>query len=327
MRRRWRCWLHTDRARCHPAGATAKSCRNQAFQVSREYTYASNVTAAFSWSPGRMIHVQRNPDGSLTIRTEVEVEVPAGASMLDAEECRMAAVNKAGAGVTGCLLEARDTDGKPLTREGRTFTVRRKKEIRHVETPYDCAVVERWAYQSSPGGVYHYPLDRAASLIRAATPKFAQMVSRKLVEPTAGRQRANFSIVNARNCPPLKLSGICAPITPAASAWISCGASPDWWEPLPQPQCPSPKVPVCRRRKRWSQYRSVWTEPVCSWVHARRTPGRRTGARIACGSGGSPWSERSPCMMPPPEPLRMKFPKRRGRGLVVAGGVQSFEAR
>ena len=144
-----------------------------------------------------MVHFQRNPDGSLTIRTEVEVQVPAGASMLDAEECLMTAVNKAGTDVTGRLLQSRDADGKPLTREGRTFTARRKKEVRHVETPYGCAVVERWAYQSSLGGACHYPLDRAASLIGAATPKFAQMVSRKLVELPAAEVvrdlRANHS--------------------------------------------------------------------------------------------------------------------------------------
>jgi hypothetical protein len=43
-------------------------------------------------------------------------------------------------------------------------------------------VVWRWAFQSSLGGVCTYPMDEAACLIGAATPKFAQMVSRKLVE-------------------------------------------------------------------------------------------------------------------------------------------------
>ncbi len=73
-----------------------------------------------------MIHFQRHPDGRLTIRREVEVQVPAGASMLDAEECLMTAVNKAGAEVTGRLLESKDADSKPLTREGHTFTARRR---------------------------------------------------------------------------------------------------------------------------------------------------------------------------------------------------------
>jgi hypothetical protein len=102
--------------------------------------------------------------------------------MLEAEEHLQAAVNKAGAAVTGRLLASRDGSGAALYREGRKFTPKRKKEPRHVETPYGCVVVERWAYQSSLGGVCYYPLDDAAGLIGAATPKFAQMVSRKLVE-------------------------------------------------------------------------------------------------------------------------------------------------
>lgn len=132
-----------------------------------------------------MVRFERNPDGSLTLRTEVAVHVPAGSSMLEAEERLMAAVNEASAGLTGQLLESRDADGRPLRRGSRTFTAKRKKEVRHVETPYGCAVVERWAYQSGFGGVCHYPLDEAAGLIGAATPKFAQMVSRKMVEMPA----------------------------------------------------------------------------------------------------------------------------------------------
>jgi hypothetical protein len=129
-----------------------------------------------------MIRFRRNTDGSLTLCTEVEVHVPAGTSMLEAEERLMTEVNKAGAGLTGQLLESMDAGGQPLERSGRTWTAKARKEIRHVETPYGCVVVERWAYQSSRGGSCHYPLDEAASLLGAATPKFAQMVSRKLVE-------------------------------------------------------------------------------------------------------------------------------------------------
>jgi hypothetical protein len=179
-----------------------------------------------------MIHFQRHPDGSLTIRTEVEVQVPAGASMLDAEECLMTAVNQAGARVTGRLIEARDADGKPLTREGRTFTARRKKEVRHVETPYGCAVVERWAYQSSLGGVCHYPLDHAASLIGAATPKFAQMVSRKLVELPAAEVVRDLRANHARSVSldfVQRLTGLVGALAEAAVP-VSEGAS------LPPPE-------------------------------------------------------------------------------------------
>jgi len=179
-----------------------------------------------------MIHFQRHPDGSLTIRTEVEVQVPAGASMLEAEECLMTAVNQAGASVTGRLLESRDADGRPLTREGRMFTAKRKREVRHVETPYGCAVVERWAYQSSLGGVCHYPLDQAASLIGAATPKFAQMVSRKLVELPAAEVVRDLRANHARSVSldfVQRLTGLVGALA-AAAVPVSEGAS------LPPPE-------------------------------------------------------------------------------------------
>lgn len=132
-----------------------------------------------------MARFHRNPDGSITLRTEVEVTVPAGTSMLEAEERLMVEVNKAGAGLTGDLLQCMDADGRAITCGGRRMTAKRKKEVRHVETPYGCVVVERWAYQDSRGGMCHYPMDAAGCLIGAATPKFAQMVSRKMVEMPA----------------------------------------------------------------------------------------------------------------------------------------------
>ena len=128
------------------------------------------------------MEILRKSDGSITFQTMVSVTVPAGTSMLEAEELLMEKVNEAGTALTGQLLTARDASGQPFEREGRRFTAKSKREVRHVETPYGCAVVWRRAFQSSLGGVCTYPMDEAACLIGAATPKFAQMVSRKLVE-------------------------------------------------------------------------------------------------------------------------------------------------
>ena len=128
------------------------------------------------------MEIFRSPDGSLTFQTMVSVTVPAGSSMLEAEDLLMEKINEAGATLTGHLLTARDAPAQPFERDGRRFTAKTKKEVRHVETPYGCAVVWRRAFQSSLGGVCTYPMDGAACLIGAATPKFAQMVSRKLVE-------------------------------------------------------------------------------------------------------------------------------------------------
>lgn len=132
------------------------------------------------------MEIVRSPDGSITFQTMVSVTVPAGTSMLEAENLLMDQINAAGASLTGHLLESRDAGPQPVERGGRRFTAKHKKEVRHVETPYGCAVVWRRAFQSSLGGVCYYPMDQAAGLIGAATPKFAQMVSRKLVELPAG---------------------------------------------------------------------------------------------------------------------------------------------
>ena len=146
-----------------------------------------------------MIRFQRNPDGSLTLRTEVEVHVPAGTSMVEAEERLMSEVSKAGVGLTGELLMSMDADGRAISRRGRRMTAKRIKEVRHVETPYGCAVVERWAYQDSSGGACHYPMDAAATLIGSATPKFARMVSRKMVELSAAEVVRDLKEHHARS--------------------------------------------------------------------------------------------------------------------------------
>ena len=106
--------------------------------------------------------------------------------MLEAENLLMDQINAAGASLTGHLVESRDAGPQPFEYGGRRFTAKQKKEVRHVETPCGCAVVWRRAFQSSLGGVCYYPMDGAAGLMGAATPKFAQMVSRKLVELPAG---------------------------------------------------------------------------------------------------------------------------------------------
>lgn len=128
------------------------------------------------------MEILHRPDGSLTFQTMVSVTVPAGTSMLEAEDLLMGKINDAGVALTGHLLRARDASAPAFERDGRRFTAKSKKEVRHVETPYGCAVVWRRAFQSSLGGVCTYPMDEAAGLIGAATPKFARMVSRKLVE-------------------------------------------------------------------------------------------------------------------------------------------------
>ena len=50
-----------------------------------------------------MIRFHRNPDGSLSLRTDVEITVPEGTSMEEAEAMLEAEMKKAAAGLSGEL--------------------------------------------------------------------------------------------------------------------------------------------------------------------------------------------------------------------------------
>jgi hypothetical protein len=128
----------------------------------------------------------RNPDGSVTLTREVTITVASGTSMYDAETALMQKINEAGCDLTGDLMASRDAPGEPLEIGGVRYTAKKRKEKRCIETPYGCTVAECWAYQSAAGGACVYPLVRNASLIGAATPKFARMITRKMTELPAG---------------------------------------------------------------------------------------------------------------------------------------------
>lgn len=182
------------------------------------------------------MEITRSSDGSLIFRTTVEVVVPPGTSMLEAEELLMQEINKTGADITGGILTSRDADGKPLEKQGRKLTAKVRKEPRHVETPYGCAVVECWAYQTSAGGVCHYPMVTGASLVGAATPKFAQMVSRKMVELPAAEVVRDLRENHARKVTVdfvQRLTGLVGALAAAAAPVPACAGAD---ESLPQPE-------------------------------------------------------------------------------------------
>lgn len=118
------------------------------------------------------------------------IELPLGASMLEQEDAIEAAVNEAGLISTRVLIESLDTQGKPLkatSKEGTPLhlTAKSQRVIKQIETPYGPLQIPRYVYQSSAGGACLVPLDQAASLLGAATPKFAQMVSHKVAQMPA----------------------------------------------------------------------------------------------------------------------------------------------
>lgn len=131
--------------------------------------------------------VTRNAGGGVTLRQTIEIEVPAGTSLLDAETAMQAALIEAGAGFIEEFLHASDADGKPHIYEGQTMTAKSEKEPLVVECTFGAVTVSRWAYQSSCGGKCYYPLDRKMELLGSATPKFARSVGFKYAHAPAAK--------------------------------------------------------------------------------------------------------------------------------------------
>jgi hypothetical protein len=131
--------------------------------------------------------VSARPGGGVVIRQTVEIEVPAGTSMLEAETLMQAALVEAGAAIVGEFLHASDADGQPLEFQKRRFTAKAEKESRVVECTFGAVTVSRWAYQSSRGGKCYYPLDHKMELAGSATPKLARSLAFKMAHAPAAR--------------------------------------------------------------------------------------------------------------------------------------------
>src|SRR3954470_15787886 len=111
----------------------------------------------------------------------IQVEIPYGSSMLDAEEALQQRLNEAGTLATAEILGRLDADGSPI-QVGDTKLTSKGKLKKEYQTPYGVAALERHVYQSSRGGKTYCPLDRNARIVGSSTPKFAKMVSFKYAE-------------------------------------------------------------------------------------------------------------------------------------------------
>jgi hypothetical protein len=133
------------------------------------------------------VEIIRKPCGALTLRRTIEIEVPEGTSLLEAENSMQAGLMDAGAQLMEEFLHASDADGLPLSFEGRSLTAKAEKEPLVVESTFGAITVSRWAYQSSRGGKCYYPLDRKMELLGTATPKLARSVGFKHAHAPAAK--------------------------------------------------------------------------------------------------------------------------------------------
>jgi hypothetical protein len=131
--------------------------------------------------------VTRKANGAVVLRQVVEIEVPPGTSLLEAESEMQVALVDAGAELMKEFLHFSDADGQPLVYEGERMTAKAQKEPLVVESTFGAVTVARWAYQGSRGGKCYYPLDRKMELLGSATPKFARWVGFKYAHMPAAK--------------------------------------------------------------------------------------------------------------------------------------------
>jgi hypothetical protein len=140
--------------------------------------------------------VTRQSKGSITI----EVTVPLGGSLLQAEEAIQDCLNEVGLLATEEKLKQFDTDGSPI-QLGSVRMTSKGQFSQEYETPYGIVAVPRHVYQTSEGGKTFCPLEENARMVLNATPKFAKLVSYKYAE--AG---ADAVVDDLRECHHRKIS-------------------------------------------------------------------------------------------------------------------------
>src|SRR3954452_2566832 len=159
----------------------------------------------------------------------IQVEIPYGSSMLDAEEALQQRLNEAGTLATAEILQRFDTDGSPI-QVGDTKLTSKGKLVKEYQTPYGVAPVDRHVYQSSRGGKTFCPLDREARIVVSSTPKFAKMVSHKYAEFGSARVIKDLAENHGRSVARCFVRDVTD-----AVATVALAKQEDWEYALPKP--------------------------------------------------------------------------------------------
>src|SRR6478672_4673669 len=175
---------------------------------------------------------------TIVARTEsdftIQVEIPYGSSMLDAEEVLQQRLDEAGTLATAEVLQRFDTDGSPI-QVGDTKLTSKGKLLKEYQTPYGVAPVERHVYQSSRGGRTYCPLDRNARVVVSSTPRFAKMVSHKYAEFGSARVIKDLAENHGRS-----VAFFIVPDVTDAVATVALARQEDWEYALPKlPETPA----------------------------------------------------------------------------------------
>src|SRR3954463_14351144 len=168
----------------------------------------------------------------------IQVEIPYGSSMLDAEEALQQRLNEAGTLATAEVLQRFDADGAPI-QVGDTRLTSKGKLKKEYQTPYGVAPVERHVYQSSRGGRTYCPLDRNARIVGSSTPKFAKMVSFKYAEFGSPRVIEDLAENHGRRV----ARGFVQDVADAVAA-VALAKEEDWEYALPEPEGPTATITI-----------------------------------------------------------------------------------
>jgi hypothetical protein len=168
----------------------------------------------------------------------IQIEVPYGASMLDAEETIQERLNQAGVLATAEVLQRFDTDGSPIVVADTKLTSM-GKALKEYQTPYGVAPVERHVYQSSRGGKTYCPLDRLARIVVSPTPRFAQMVSHKYAESGSARVIEDLRENHGRTVARSFVQNVAD-----AVAAVAMAKEETWGYALPEPEEPTRTITI-----------------------------------------------------------------------------------
>ena len=168
----------------------------------------------------------------------IQIEVPYGASMLDAEETIQERLNQAGVLATAEVLQRFDTDGSPIVVADTKLTSM-GKALKEYQTPYGVAPVERHVYQSSRGGKTYCPLDRLARIVVSSTPRFAKMVSHKYAEFGSARVIEDLRENHGRTVARSFVQNVAD-----AVAAVAMAKEETWEYALPEPEEPTRTITI-----------------------------------------------------------------------------------
>ena len=154
---------------------------------------------------------------------KMEITIPYGKTILEAEEIILQSINEAGSLATGEILQQFDTDGSPIIVGGQKWTSKGQSQKTY-ETPYGKTQIKRHVYQNSQGGKTYCPLDVQAKIVCTSTPRFAKMMTSKYAEFSSRRVENDLLENHGVTVPIAYIQNICDIVGSIASI------KEDYWE-------------------------------------------------------------------------------------------------